>query len=121
EGGREPHVHDRHVRTLLGQRLDQLRTGRHGRDHVEAVRGQQVRQAAPEKGEVFGEDNAHGTSSVTVVGPPGGLVRTMSPSNVARRPPTPRNPVPLAGSAPPPPSSTTVTRSLSACTRMSTL
>ena len=59
---------------------------------------------------VLGEDNAHGTSSVTRVGPPGGLDTLIVPSNAASRRVTPRMPVPAAGSAPPRPSSPTTTR-----------
>ena len=46
---------------------------------------------------VLGEDKAHGTSSVTSVGPPGGLDTLIVPSNAASRRITPRMPVPAAG------------------------
>src|SRR4029079_15041897 len=68
-------------------------------------------QAVPEEGVVFGEDKAHGTSSVTRVGPPRGLDTLIVPSNAANRRITPRMPVPVSGSAPPAPSSPTVARS----------
>ena len=41
---------------------------------VEAVRLEQAGQAVPQQEEILGEDNAHGTSIVTMVGPPGGLL-----------------------------------------------
>ena len=60
---------------------------------------------------VLGEDKAHGISSITSVGPPGGLDTLIVPSNADSRRITPRIPVPAAGSAPPRPSSPTTTRS----------
>ena len=83
------------------QRLEQVRTVVDGRDHVETVLPEQLRQAVPEEEEVFGDDNAHGISMRTVVGPPGGLCTAMVPSNAASRRLIPRRPVPAAGSAPP--------------------
>src|SRR5437763_1535019 len=56
---------------------------------------------------VLGDDNAHGTSMVTTVGPPRGLDNAIVPSNAARRRSMPRRPVPVTGSAPPMPSSVT--------------
>ena len=50
---------------------------------------------------VFGDDNAHGSSMVTTVGPPGGLDSAMVPSKAASRRSMPRRPVPAAASAPP--------------------
>ena len=46
---------------------------------------------------VLGEDKAHGTSSITSVGPPGGLDTLIVPSNADSRRITPRIPVPAAG------------------------
>ena len=77
----------------------------------EAVRLEEPDQAVPEEGMVLGEDKAHGISSVTSVGPPGGLDTLIVPSNADSRRITPRMPVPAAGSAPPRPSSPTTTRS----------
>jgi hypothetical protein len=42
-------------------------------------------QAVPEEGVVLGEDESHGTSSVTSVGPPVGLDTLIVPSNAASR------------------------------------
>ena len=77
----------------------------------EAVRLEQLDQAGPEEGVVFGEDKSHGTSRVTTVGPPAGLDTLIVPSNAASRRMTPRMPVPVSGSAPPRPSSPTRSRS----------
>lgn len=52
-------------------------------------------------GEVFAEDNAHGTSMVTTVGPPGGLSTDIDPSNAARRRSIPCSPPAREGAAPP--------------------
>ena len=84
---------------------EQLRAVVDRRDDLEAVRLEQPDQAVPQEVEVLGEDNAHGTSMVTTVGPPGGLLRSSVPSNVASRRSMPRSPVPRDGSAPPLPSS----------------
>ena len=46
---------------------------------------------------VFGEDNAHGTSRVTIVGPPTGLDTLIVPSKADSRRITPRIPVPAPG------------------------
>src|SRR5690606_30555866 len=79
-----------------------------GRDDVEVEGPQQAGQSVAEEGVVFGDDNAHGSSMVITVGPPGGLDRVTVPSNAARRRWIPFSPVPVAGSAPPSPSSVTV-------------
>ena len=74
----------------------------------EAVALEELDQAGPEEGVVFGEDKTHGTSRVTTVGPPAGLDTLMVPSNAASRRITPSMPVPASGSAPPRPSSPTI-------------
>src|SRR5215831_14382493 len=78
---------------------------------VEVVRLEQPDQPVPEEGEVFGEDDAHGSSMVTTVGPPGGLVTSSLPSKALSRRSIPRSPLPAPASAPPRPSSSTVMRS----------
>ncbi len=55
------------------------------------------RQAVPQQEEVFGDDNAHGISMVTAVGPPGGLPTARTPSKGASRRSIPRMPVPRSG------------------------
>ena len=76
-------------------------------------------QAVPQEEEVFGNDNAHGISMVTAVGPPGGLLMARMPSNGASRRSIPRSPLPRAGSAPPRPLSVTPIRSIPSACRMS--
>ena len=60
-------------------------------------------QAVPEEGVVLGEDDAHGTSSVTRVGPPIGLDTLIVPSKAASRRVDPPHPGarPRVGAAPP--------------------
>ena len=65
-------------------------------------------EAVSEEGEVFGDDNAHGISRVTMVGPPGGLVMFIVPSKASRRRAMPPSPLSGVGRAPPCPLSVTV-------------
>ena len=81
----------------LDQGGQQFRGGGHRRDDLEAVRGQQPDQALPQQEEVFADDNAHGTSMTTMVGPPGGLFTARMPSKVASLRSTPARPVPWRG------------------------
>ena len=76
-----------------------------GGEDREALELEELDQAGPEEGVVLGEDKSHGTSSVTMVGPPDGLDTLIVPSNADSRRMTPRMPVPDSGSAPPRPSS----------------
>ena len=80
-----------------GSAVEQRRAVLHRGDHLEAVCLQQADQSVPEESMVFGEDNAHGISIVTVVGPPAGLCTASVPSKVASRRSMPRSPVPRAG------------------------
>src|SRR5207253_1044214 len=73
----------------------------------EVVGLEQADQTVPEEGEIFGEDDAHGSTITTSVGPPAGLATVSAPSKADRRRSIPRRPVPAAGSAPPVPSSRT--------------
>ena len=75
EGRRQPHVDDGDVRPVLEQGRQQRRAVVDGLDDLEVERLQQPGQSVPEEGEVFGEDNTHGSSMVTTVGPPGGVDR----------------------------------------------
>ena len=102
-----------------GHRAQQVRPVVHRGGDLEAVRLEHPGQAVPQQEEVFGDDNAHGISMVTTVGPPGGLLRASTPSNAASRRSIPRRPVPRAGSAPPRPSSVTPIRSIPPACRMS--
>src|SRR5690606_126540 len=107
-GGRHPDVGDHHVRWSR-RHLAQQRLGRaHGGEDLVALFGEEAHQALSQQGGVLGEDDAHGSSAVIVVGPPGGLWTVSLPSRAATRPRSPVSPPP-AGSAPPRPSSRTVT------------
>src|SRR5262245_43013047 len=96
---------------MLTQRGQQFRPTRRGGGDLEPLRLEQEHKTLPQQCEVFGEDNAHGSSIVTTVGPPDGLSSVSEPSNVPRRRVKPARPVPRSGSAPPRPSSRTVSRS----------
>src|SRR5690242_21754070 len=109
--GRQPDVHDAHVGTLVDEGTQQLRRAGHGRDDLEPVRGEQPDQALPQQEEVFADDDAHGTSMTTMVGPPGGLLTARMPANVASLRSSPARPVPQAAAAPPAPLSVTSARS----------
>ena len=71
--GGMPYVDDGDVGVGVAQRPVERRGVVDRRHDVEVVRLEQPDQAVPEEGVVFGEDNAHGTSSVTMVGPAAGL------------------------------------------------
>src|SRR5262249_52466176 len=114
----QPHVHDRDVGPVGEQGLEQGRAGADGLGDLKPVCLQQPYQAIPQQEEVFSDNNAHGTSMTTMVGPPGGLFTARMPSNVPSRRSTPRRPVPMAGSAPPIPSSVTAMRRTSPVCRM---
>src|SRR5205814_7941267 len=118
EPRRQPHVHDRDVGPVGEQGPEQVRAGADGLGYLEAVRLQQPDQAVPQQEEVFSNNNAHGTSMTTMVGPPGGLFTARMPSNVPSRRSTPPSPLPFAGSAPPTPSSVTAMRRASPSCRM---
>src|SRR6202042_3160162 len=77
--------------------------------HVEVMRPQQPGQTVPQQRQVFSDDNSHGPSIVTVVGPPGGLLSSIMPSNDSSRRATPCRPVPASRRAPPRPFSPTMT------------
>src|SRR3954451_24084055 len=85
--------------------MQERRSVVHRLDDLEVVRLEQADQAVPEEGEVFGEDDTHGSTITTSVGPPGGLSTASVPSNADSRRSMPRRPVPRPGSAPPTPSS----------------
>ena len=77
---------------------------------------EQARQPVAQQGEILGDQDAHGSSARTVVGPPGGLVTVSRPSSASTRRRRPARPEP-AGSAPPRPSSTTSSTSESPTAR----
>src|SRR5215469_218380 len=112
EGRRQPHVDDRDVGPLSGDRGQEVLPVADGGGDLHAVRLEQPGQAVPQQEEVFGDDNAHGISMFTTVGPPAGLDTASTPSNAASLRSMPASPVPRAGSAPPAPSSLTSIRSI---------
>jgi hypothetical protein len=75
EGGWHADVDDAGVHLVRGQRAQQARTVADGGDHVHTVLGEQPGQGLPEQAGILGDHDAHGTSTVTTVGPPGGLER----------------------------------------------
>jgi hypothetical protein len=54
-------------------------------------------QALPQQKEIFGYDNAHGTSMTTIVGPPSGLLTASTPSKVPSLRSTPATRYPAPG------------------------
>src|SRR5204863_9402346 len=114
EGRRHPDVRDYHVGPLAGHRGQQrLAVGHLGANPVALVL-QQPDQAGPEQRGVLGDHDAHqrfparsGSSTVILVGPPGGLAMSRRPSTTATRWARPDRPLPREESAPPTPSSVT--------------
>ena len=68
---------------------------------VKPLQLEELDQAGPEEGVVFGEDKAHGTSRVTMVGPAGRARHPHRAVEGGQPPHDPRMPVPASGSAPP--------------------
>ena len=82
---------------------------------VVAVLGEQPDQPLPQQDRVVGDDNlapapsyGQGSSALTMVGPPGGLLIHSWPPTACSRSASPARPWPLATWAPPDPSSATV-------------
>ena len=74
---------------------------------------EQAGEAGAQQDGVFGDHDAHGSSTITVVGPPVGLTTCIRPPRAATRSARPCRPLPRAASAPPTPSSATSTTSRS--------
>ena len=91
---REAYVDHGSLRVRVEQRLREVSGVVDRVQDREAVALEQLDQAGPEEGVVFGEDKTHGTSRVTTVGPPAGLDTFIVPSNAASRRITPSMPVP---------------------------
>src|SRR5262249_8983779 len=120
-GGRHADVGDDDVGTALDDgRLEGGGVGDGGR-HLVALVLQQLHQAGPQDRGVLGDDDAHqssrfcvGTDTVTVVGPPGGLEMSSTPSVVRTRSERPRRPLPVPSAvAPPTPLSVTTSMMVS--------
>src|SRR4051794_8445614 len=109
-----PDVDDGDVGPQLQQGFERLRSGARGRDDLVAVRLDQSDDPVAEQVEVFGYKDSHGTTILTLVGPPTGLVTSQTPSKTASRRRRPSSPPPGRTFAPPwPSSSTSTTRSAS--------
>lgn len=108
EGGGESDVDDGDVGFVFGEGCVEVGSVVDCGDDGEVVCFEESDQSVAEEGKVFGDDNAHGISRVTMVGPPGGLVMFIVPSKASRRRLMPARPLPGAGSAPPVPLSVTV-------------
>ncbi len=107
EGRGQPYVHHGDIWTMLEQRGQQRGPVVDRRNDLAVERREQASQPVAEEGEVLGDDNAHGSSMVTTVGPPGGLDTAILPSKAASLRSIPRRPEPADGSAPPRPLSPT--------------
>src|SRR5690625_1725151 len=118
---RHTYVDDGDVDLGFGERLRQRRRIVDGSDDLELVRLEHAGEPISQEGEVLGDDNTHGNSMVTVVGPPAGLTTSIVPSKAASRRRTPARPLPPSTPAPPRPSSVTVSRINPFAWRMSTL
>src|SRR5271155_1601421 len=89
---------------MLDDRLNERITVGDRRQYLEVVVAQEPYQTVAQERQVLGDDYAHGSSAVRMVGPPGGLTTRSVPSSASTRPLSPRSPPP-SGSAPPTPSS----------------
>src|SRR5699024_9994342 len=107
ERRRHPDVDHGGLRQRVLERPLQVGEFVDGGDHLEALDLEQLGEAGPQERVVLGDDDAHGTSHLTTVGPPWGLEIETVPSNAASRATTPLRPVPSSTLAPPRPSSPT--------------
>ena len=110
-GVRRRHADVEHadVRAVLLDRLQQRLGVRHGGDDLEPAVVQQPLQAGAQEQRVLGDQDAHGSSARTMVGPPDGLQTVRRPSTAVARSARPRSPLPLASAPPAPSSSISIT------------
>ncbi|MFL6072075.1 MAG: hypothetical protein ACJ73S_01510 [Mycobacteriales bacterium] len=100
ERRRQPDVDDGGVGPVLVNRGEEgVGGGRDGRDLV-LLAGQQQLEPGGQQDVVLGDHHPHGTSTVTAVGPPAGLVTSIVPSSARARRRMPSRPVPAASLAP---------------------
>src|SRR4051794_3139364 len=104
-GRRHADVHDRYVRLVRVDRLEQLAGARRLGDDVDALAAQERRDPLAHERAVVRDHDAHGRSAVTTVPVPRGLRIRSVPSSAATRSASPWSPVPAVSSAPPTPSS----------------
>jgi hypothetical protein len=97
---------------VVDERAQQFWPAVHGRHDLHVVGGEQPDQAVPQEGQILAKDNSHGSSIVTWVGPPAGLVTANVPSNAFSRRSMPCRPPASRGCAPPAPLSPTIAISL---------
>ena len=95
------HVDDRQVGLVALDDGEQVVGVVDGGDHLLPGVGQQPREAGAQEHGVLGDHDPHGSSTSSVVGPPGGLTTCMLPPWAITRSRSPRRPVPASGSAPP--------------------
>src|SRR5690606_42046794 len=106
-GGRHADVDDAEVGAVALDDLDEALGVADGGDDLVAGVVEEADEPGPQQHRVLGDHDPHGSSTSTVVGPPGGLLRWKWPESAATRLPSPASPVPDSGSAPPTPSSRT--------------
>ena len=95
EAGREPDVDEREVGLVLDDRLDERRPGVDGGDDLPPAVAQQAGEALAQEGQVFGDDDAHGSSARIVV-PSSPDCTASRPSSASTRWRRPVRPEPLA-------------------------
>src|SRR6266540_1099890 len=84
-GRRHAHVDHDQVGVVLADSSQQLLGVGHGGGDLEAAVAEQLGQAFAEQDRVLGDHDSHGSSTVMVVGPPGGLWMASVPSTAAAR------------------------------------
>jgi hypothetical protein len=99
---RHPHIHHGGIGPVRVHRSQQVLGGADGGDHLVAAVSQDLGQARPDHCRVLSDHNPHrvlpfsyacaDSSTVTTVGPPGGLLTCSVPSTVLTRPATPARP-----------------------------
>ena len=95
-GRGHPHVDHGDVEAVLADGPEERLGVGHGRDDLEPAVGERPGQPGLEQDGVLGDHDPHGSSTVMVVGPPGGLSTAKVPSTAAARWANPRSPEPPA-------------------------
>src|SRR5699024_6158831 len=87
------HIDDRQIRRIVVHRGQQFVGVGYGGDDLVPGIGQEPLEPGTQNGRLFSDYDAHGTSTTTVVGPPGGLVRFSVPGAASTRSMSPAMPV----------------------------